>query len=461
MANRIDQVIGLIEKNREDFIEDLKEILRIPSVSADPARAGEVRRCAEWLADRLKRAGLEHATLHEIGGHPLVTADWLHAQGKPTVLIYGHYDVQPDDPVDLWETPPFEPTIRDGKIWARGATDDKGQLMMHVHALESYLAVHGSLPVNVKIMMEGEEEIATENLSAFVAANKDLLSADVIVVSDTGMFSKELPGITVGLRGLVYMQLDLTGPGHDLHSGSFGGGVENPANALAAIIASMKDEAGKVLIPGFYDDVVPLTDEERAEFARLPYDEERFLKETGAPKPFGEEGYTVLERMSARPTLDVNGIFGGFAGEGPKTVLPSKAGAKISMRLVPNQDPDRIARLFEEHVARVCPDTVRFEIRQFSGAYPFVTPLTDPSLQAAARALERAFGIKPVFIREGGSIPVVATLSENLGIPIVLMGFGLPSENAHAPNENFDLDNYHKGTLSSAYLMEELSLPGK
>lgn len=453
----MDDVIGYIEDNQEKFLAELIEILKIPSVSADPTKAGEVKRCAEFLKKRLVDIGLENARIFVTPGHPIVYADYLHAPGKPTVLVYGHYDVQPDEPVDLWETPPYDPQVRNGKLYARGATDDKGQVYCHINAVEAFLKVRGEIPINVKFIIEGEEEIASENLDAFIEDNTELLACDVVAVSDTSMPVKGVPGITYGLRGLTFMQVDLTGANSDLHSGSYGGAVQNPANAMAQIIATMKDDQGKILIEGFYDDVLDLGEAERAELAKVPYNEQQYKKELGLVELFGEAGYTTIERASSRPTLDVNGIWGGYQGEGAKTVLPAKAGAKISMRLVPNQNPNRIAELFTKHVNQHCPPGVTCRIKAFSGGQPFLTPLAEPVLKKAGAALEKGFGAKPVYLREGGSIPVVSTLASMLESPVLLLGFGLHNEKAHAPNENFDLENYRLGTRTVAYLFAELA----
>jgi acetylornithine deacetylase/succinyl-diaminopimelate desuccinylase-like protein len=450
-------VIGAIEANQAKLLETLGAFLRIPSVSADPPRAGEVKRAARFLADHFVAIGLENVRVHETKRHPIVYADWLHAPGKPTVLCYGHYDVQPEDPIELWETPPYEPTIKGRKLYARGSTDDKGQIFCHVGAIDAFFRTRGKLPVNVKFVIEGEEEIASENLDVFVAEQKKLLACDVVLVSDTSMPGKGMPAITYGLRGLVYMQIDLVGANTDLHSGTYGGAVQNPAVALASIITTMKDKNGRVLIQGFYDDVVRLDARERAELAKVPHNERTYMKELGIPATFGEKGYTTTERATARPTLDVNGIWGGYQGEGSKTVLPAKAGAKVSMRLVPNQKPKKIAALFAKHVKKVCPAGVKCTVRTFSGGMPFLTPLTEPTLKKAAVALEKGFGASPVFMREGGSIPVVSTLSTALRAPVLLLGFGLHTEKAHAPNEHFDLDNFRDGARSIAYLLDELA----
>jgi acetylornithine deacetylase/succinyl-diaminopimelate desuccinylase-like protein len=395
--------------------------------------------------------------LIETPGNPVVYGDWLHAAGAPTILFYGHYDVQPVDPLNLWDSPPFEATIRDGEIYARGSADDKGQVFMHFKAIEAHLKQNGRLPVNMKIILEGEEEVGSANLDDFVKGHKDDLKADVVVISDSPMFDRGIPSICYGLRGLVYFQIDLRGTKSDLHSGSFGGAVANPAYVLATVLAQMKDRGGRVKIPGFYDEVRPLRDEEREQWKRLPFNERRYAKELGAPKLFGESGYSTLERVWARPTFEVNGVLSGFTGEGAKTVIPAVAMAKVSMRLVPDQSPDKIAELFEAYVKKVTPKTVELKVTRMHGGKPWMTEFDNKYVQAAGRAIERGFGKAPVFNREGGSIPVVATFQEILGLPSVLFGVGLPDENAHAPNEKLDLNNFHGGIIASAFLYEEIA----
>jgi acetylornithine deacetylase/succinyl-diaminopimelate desuccinylase-like protein len=387
----------------------------------------------------------------------VVYGEWLEAASAPTILFYGHYDVQPVDPVNLWTSPPFEATIRDGEIYARGSADDKGQVFMHFKAVEAHMQEHGGLPVNMKFLIEGEEEVGSANLDNFINAHKDLLKADVVVISDSPMFDRGIPSICYGLRGLTYFQIDLRGSKSDLHSGSFGGAVANPAMVLAQVLAQMKDKGGRVKIPNFYDDVVPLREEERQEFARLPFKEKKYRQDLGAPKLFGESGYTTLERIWARPTFEVNGLLSGFTGEGAKTVLPAVAMAKVSMRLVPNQDPQKIGDLFEAYVKKVTPKTVELKVTRMHGGKPWMTAFDNPFVQAAGRAIEQGFGQRPVFNREGGSIPVVATFQEELGLPCVLFGVGLPDENAHAPDEKLDLGNFHNGIIASAYLYKEIS----
>ena len=452
----MNDVIDLININRDRYVDELREYLAIPSISALPEHAGDVRACAEWTAAHMKRVGLEHVRIIDTPGNPVVYADWLHAAGAPTILFYGHYDVQPVDPLELWESPPFEATVRAGEIYARGAADDKGQVFMHLKAVEAVLRGSGRLPVNIRFILEGEEEIGSVNLESFVRGHKDELAADVVVISDSPMFDRGVPSICYGLRGLTYLQVDLRGTDSDLHSGAFGGAVANPAFVLSQVLAQMKDRGGRVKIPGFYDDVRPLSDAERAEFARLPFNERRYRNDLGAPKLFGERGYTTLERLWGRPTFEVNGMLSGFTGDGAKTVIPAVAMAKVSMRLVPDQDPDKIAGLCEDYLRKVTPRTVELNITRMHGGRPWMTDFDNPFVQAAGRAIELGFGRRPVFNREGGSIPVVATFQEVLGLPSVLFGVGLPDENAHAPNEKLDLGNFHNGIIASAALYNEI-----
>ncbi|MEE8129084.1 MAG: dipeptidase [Vicinamibacterales bacterium] len=449
-------IIDFINSNRDRYVDELKTFLAIPSISALPQHRGDVRRCSEWTAEELRRIGLQNVRLIETPGYPVVYGDWLGAPGAPTILFYGHYDVQPVDPLDLWESPPFEAAVREGEIYARGAADDKGQIFMHFKAVEAVMKQVGRLPVNIKFILEGEEEVGSAHLDEFVRDHKDQLAADVVVISDSPMFDRGVPSICYGLRGLVYFQIDLRGTKTDLHSGSFGGAVANPAFVLAQLLAQMKDRGGRVKIPGFYDAVQPLTEEERAEFKRLPFHEKRYRQDLGAPKLFGERDYTTLERVWARPTFEVNGLLSGFTAEGAKTVIPAVAMAKVSMRLVPNQDPDQVALLFEAYLKKVTPKTVELKITRMHGGKPWMTDFDNRFVQAAGRAIERGFGQRPVFNREGGSIPVVSTFQEVLGLPSVLFGVGLPDENAHAPNEKLDLGNFHNGILASTFLYEEI-----
>ncbi len=453
----MNNVIDFINTHRDRYIDELKEYLAIPSISALPQHQQDMRRCAEWTAEHMRRIGMENVRLVETPGHPVVYGDWLHADGAPTILFYGHYDVQPVDPLDLWETPPFEATVRDGELYARGAVDDKGQVFMHFKAIEAHMKQNGRLPMNLKIILEGEEEVGSENLDNFIKEHKGELGADVVVISDSPMFDRGVPSICYGLRGLVYFQIDLRGSKSDLHSGSFGGAVANPAFVLCQVLAQMKDRGGRVKIPGFYDSVRPLRDEERAEFRKLPFNETRYRKELGAPRLFGESGYSTLERTWARPTFEINGLLSGFTGEGAKTVIPAVAMAKVSMRLVPDQEPDKIAELFEAYVKKVAPKTVELKVTRMHGGKPWMTDFDNRFVQAAGRAIEKGFGKTPVFNREGGSIPVVATFQEILGLPAVLFGVGLPDENSHAPNEKLDLANFHGGVIASAFLYDEVA----
>jgi acetylornithine deacetylase/succinyl-diaminopimelate desuccinylase-like protein len=450
-------VIDFIHTNRDRYITELKDFLAIPSISALPQHAADVGRCAEWTADAMRRVGLENVRLIDTPGHPVVYSDWLHAAGAPTILFYGHYDVQPVDPLDLWTSPPFQATVRDGEIYARGAADDKGQVFMHLKAIEAHLKNGGTLPVNIKLVIEGEEEVGSANLDNFIRANKSLLGADVVVISDSAMFDRGVPSICYSLRGLVYCQIDLRGTKSDLHSGVFGGAVVNPNMALAQILAQMKDRGGRIKVPTFYDDVRQLSDAEREAWKTLPFNEKKYRKDLGAPKLFGESGYTTLERVWARPTLEVNGLLGGFTGEGAKTVIPAVSMAKVSMRLVPDQDPDKIAKAFEDYVRKVAPKSVEVKVTRLHGAKPWLTAYDSPFVQAAGRAIEKGFGRPPVFCREGGSIPVVSTFQAELNLPSVLFGVGLPDENAHAPNEKLDLENFHNGVVASAILYAEIA----
>jgi acetylornithine deacetylase/succinyl-diaminopimelate desuccinylase-like protein len=457
MENTVNNVIDFINMNRDRYLDELKALLAIPSISALPEHSADVKRCAEWCADEMRRVGLQNVRLVDTPGNPVVYGDWLGAHGAPTILFYGHYDVQPVDPLNLWVSPPFEATIRDGEIYARGSADDKGQVFMHFKAVEAHLKQNGRLPVNMKFMIEGEEEVGSAHLDDFIRDHKADLQADVVVISDSGMFARGVPSICYGLRGLVYFQIDLRGSNTDLHSGSFGGAVANPAIVLSQMIAQLKDRGGRIKIPGFYDDVVPLREEERQAWATLPFNEKQYKKDFGVPKLFGESGYTTLERTWARPTIEVNGLLAGFTGEGAKTVLPAVAMAKISMRLVPNQDPVKIAELFETYVRSIAPKTVELKVTRMQGGKPWMTSFDHPFVKAAGRAIERGFGKPPVFTREGGSIPVVSTFQEELGLPAVLFGVGLPDENAHAPNEKLDLGNFHNGIIASAILYDEIA----
>jgi acetylornithine deacetylase/succinyl-diaminopimelate desuccinylase-like protein len=441
----------------DEQLQRLLALLRIPSISALPAHAPDVAAAAEWLAGELRRLGLDDVQVVATPLHPLVTARWHRRPGAPTAIVYCHYDVQPVDPVDQWETAPFEPFVRDGRIVGRGSADDKGQIVMHLAALEALLAVHGALPLNLTFVFEGEEEYGSESIMAWLRANREALRADLVVISDTGFFEGNIPALTVGLRGITYAQVDVYGAPVDLHSGQYGGVVENPVNALARIISALKGPDGRVRIPGFYEDVLPLPEAEQARLAALPFDEEAYRLGTGVRELVGETGFTTLERRGARPTLDVNGIWGGFQGEGAKTIIPAEAHAKVSCRLVANQDPDRIFALLRAHVAEIAPPGVRVEVRLIHGGRPILTPTDHPAILAAARALEAVYGQPPVFIREGGSIPVAAAFGEVLGLPVVLYGLTQPASNAHAPNEWLAVENFERGARAIVRLWQELA----
>ncbi len=441
------------EKHKERFEKELMELLRIPSISTDPAYRNEVRKAADHLKGRMEEAGVNKAEVMETNGHPVVYGERKVSRKAPTVLVYGHYDVQPPDPLDLWETDPFEPEVRDEKIYARGACDDKGQMYMHIKAFEAMVQTD-SLPCNVKFLIEGEEEIGSANLADFVENNKSLLKADVVLVSDTAMISNEVPSITTGIRGISYLEVELTGPNRDLHSGIYGGAVDNPANVLCRMIASLVDSDGRIAIPGFYDDVkVPGPDEKEA-FERLPFDLEAYKKDLGIREVAGEKGFTTLERGAVRPTLDVNGIWGGYTGEGAKTVIPSKAHAKISMRLVPDQRSDKITQLFSDHFREIAPNTVDVKIIEHHGGDPALTPVDSVGYKAASEAMATTFGVEPIPLRTGGSIPIVNLFDEKLSLRTILMGFGLDSDGIHSPNEKFGLFNYHKGIETIPYFHE-------
>jgi acetylornithine deacetylase/succinyl-diaminopimelate desuccinylase-like protein len=449
-------VSAWLATNRSAATAELFEFLRIPSVSARSEHKADVARAADWLATRLEAAGMTAEVLPTLG-HPIVVGEYRNAGPEaPTYLVYGHYDVQPVEPLELWHSPPFEPTIRDGRIYARGSVDDKGQLYLHVKALQAHLATNGSLPVNVVVLAEGEEEVGSEHLSAFVEQHAERLACDGVIISDSAMFAPGLPSILFSLRGLAYLQIDVEGPGSDLHSGSYGGAVVNPATTLARIIASFHDANHRVAVPGFYDNVVEWEDDVREQIRALPFREEGFREEAGSPALGGEKGYSTLERIWTRPTLEVNGLLSGYTGEGAKTVLPAKAMAKVSCRLVPDQSPDEIATLVTDHVRRMAPPEVTVAVTPLHHGRPWRATLEGPLFDAGRRALERAFGRAPVLTGEGGSIPVVGDFQRILGAPVLLMGFGLPGENAHAPDEWIAVENYEKGMLTAAYLWEEL-----
>lgn len=440
------------KENKNRFLDELLELLRIPSVSADSKFRDDVLRAAKYLQEKFKAAGVDTVEICETEGHPIVYAEKLVDPSLPTVLVYGHYDVQPADPYELWDSPPFEPVIKDEKIYARGACDDKGQMYMHIKAFESMMQT-GSLPCNAKFMIEGEEEVGSDNLETFVKENKEKLKSDVILISDTSIISNSTPSITVGLRGLSYIQVEVTGPNRDLHSGVYGGAVANPINVLSRIIADMQDENGRITIPGFYDDVEDLSAAEREAMAKRPFTLEEYKRDLDIDDVKGEKGYSTIERVGIRPSLDVNGIWGGYTGEGAKTVLPSKAYAKISTRLVPNQDPDKITALLKDYLQKVAPDYVKIKVEPHHGGDPAVISTDSVGYQAAARAFREAWGKEPVPTREGGSIPIVALFKHELQVEPILMGFGLDSDAIHSPNEHYGLFNYFKGieTISMFY----------
>ena len=449
-------LLDFIAAETPRFRDELFDFLRIPSVSARSEHNADVAYAADWLRSQMERCGLE-ASIHPTAGHPVVLGEWRKAgPDARTILVYGHYDVQPAEPLELWDSPPFEPTLRDGKIFARGSVDDKGQLYLHLKAIEAHLAVHGALPVNVIVLAEGEEEVGSEHLAPFVETHAERLACDGVVISDSAMFAEGLPSILSSLRGLAYFQIDVVGPSSDLHSGSYGGAVVNPAMALARILATLHDAEGRIAIAGFYDDVRAWEAKVREQMRALPFDDGAFRKETGASALGGEAGYSTLERIWTRPTCEVNGLLSGYTGEGAKTVLPSKAMAKVSCRLVPDQDPDTVERLLKAHIALVQPAGVSVTVTALHGGKPWRGELAGPLFEAGSAALAQAFGRAPVIVGEGGSIPVVHDFARVLGAPVLLMGFGLPGENAHAPNEWMSDENYTKGIRAAALLWEEL-----
>jgi len=452
-----DAVEAYLDANQEARLESFLEFLRIPSVSTEPAHAADCRRAADWLADRLSAIGMDHVEASETGGHPIVYADWLGAEGAPTVVTYGHYDVQPADPLGEWTSPPFEPAVVGSRVLARGASDDKSNITIFMQAVEALLASRGRLPINLRFVFEGEEESSSLHLEPWLVANRDRLGGDVAIVSDVGFFEGNLPALTIGLRGLMYAQIDVVGPFQDVHSGVYGGAIANPVNALASIIAALKGPDGRIRIPGYYDEVVPLTEADRAAYAALPFDEDLFQAALGVPELVGEAGYSTLERKSGRPTLDVNGIWGGYQGEGSKTIIPGRAGAKVSCRLVPDQEPKAIFERLRAYVEEIAPPGVRAVVSYLGGGLPVRTSIDHPAVQAAARSLEATFGRAPLFIREGGSIPFVATFEEVLGLPVVLMGFMPPDGNFHAPNEWMDLANFEAGIRTVVRYFDELA----
>jgi acetylornithine deacetylase/succinyl-diaminopimelate desuccinylase-like protein len=449
-----DRVLAYLADHQPRHLDQLCEWLRIPSISSEQAHRQDTARAADFVVDELRSLGLSVEVI-DLGGHPLVYAEGEQRPDRRTLLFYGHYDVQPVDPLELWDSPPFEPVIKDGKIYARGASDDKGQLYCHIKALEAYVKLGLDLPVNVKFIIEGEEECGGHSIYEFTEKNPDKLACDAVIISDTTLYNAETPAVCYSLKGLCYMEIRLTGPAMDLHSGSYGGVVQNPGNALATIIAGLKDSEGRCLVPGFYDDVLDLDQEERDAFASLGYTDEILKQETGAPAAYGEAGYTTLERMWARPTCDVNGIACGYGGDGAKTIVPSKAMAKVSMRLVPNQDADKIAAAFAAHVKSICPEGVTCEVENLHNAAAVLVPRDSDLMQAGMRALEAGFGARPVFVREGGSIPIVGTFQSCLKSPVLLLGLGLSTDNIHSPNESFHVANFTNGCRTSAVLLEE------
>jgi acetylornithine deacetylase/succinyl-diaminopimelate desuccinylase-like protein len=449
-----EKILGYLDSHRDEHVDQLVEFLKIPSISSQSDHDQDTRRAASFVADELKELGLA-VEIIDLGGHPLIYAETEIRPDRKTLLFYGHYDVQPVDPLDLWDTPPFEPRIENGIIYARGACDDKGQVYTHIKAVEAYIRQGIELPVNVKFIIEGEEEAGGESIYRYTEQNAEKMACDAIIVSDTALYNETTPGICYSLKGLAYMEIQVTGPAMDLHSGSYGGTVQNPGNALAEIVAKLKDEEGRCLVPGFYDDVLELDQEERDGFAELGYTDEILCKETGASAAFGEKGFTTLERMWARPTCDVNGLLSGYGGEGAKTIIPGGAMAKVSMRLVPNQEPEKIAKAFTDYVLSIAPAGVKVEVIDHHGANPVLVPRKSDMMKAGMSALEQGFGAKPVFIREGGSIPIVGTFQKCLKTPVLLLGYGLSTDNIHSPNEKFHLDNFWRGARTSAILMEE------
>ena len=447
---------AFVRENQDRFLDELKTFLTIPSISTLPEHRGDIGRAARFVAGNLSAAGMENVEIIPTAGHPLVYADWMRAPGKPTVLCYGHYDVQPPDPLEQWVTPPFEPTVRDGNIYARGSADDKGQMYMHIKAVETLRAVNGRLPVNVKFLIEGEEEVGGESIAQYVAANPDKLKADVALVSDTALYAEGVPTLCIGLRGLIYMEVEASGPMRDLHSGLYGGAAPNAVFGLIELLAKTKSAAGAIRIPGMYDDVEPPAAAEKESWQRLPFREKDFLKkEVGSKRLTGESKYSVLERIWARPTLEVHGIAGGFTAAGSKTVIPAKATAKVSIRLVPRQDPEKIIAAFRKFVEKNTPKGIRTEVRVLNAAPAVMVNPDHPAIQIAAKAFSDILEKPTVFIRSGGSIPIVGDFATHLQIPTVLMGFGLPDDGLHSPNEKYKLDNYYKGIMTVAHFMDE------
>ena len=447
---------AFVDSQKDRLLDELKEFLRIPSISTLPEHVPDVRRAAEFVASSLKKAGLENVEIISTAGHPLVYADWLHAPGKPTVLCYGHYDVQPADPLELWKTPPFEPTVKDGNLFARGSADDKGQMYMHIKAVEALRAVNGTLPLNLKFLIEGEEEVGGESVAKFVAENPEKLKSDVALVSDTALYAEGIPTLCIGLRGLIYTEIEARGPARDLHSGLYGGAAPNAVFGLVELLAKMKNADGVIQIPGMYDDVEPPTPEEKKSWESLPFDERDFLKrEVGSTRLTGEPGYSVLERVWARPTLEVHGIAGGFTAAGAKTVIPATATAKVSMRLAPKQNPDKVIAAYKKFVSDNTPAGIQTEVRVLSAGPAIMVNPDHPAIRIAARCFSEILGAPTVFTRSGGSIPIVGDFKTHLGIPSILMGFGLPDDGLHSPNEKYRIANYYAGIMTIAHFFEQ------
>ncbi|MCR8641881.1 dipeptidase [Paenibacillus sp. N1-5-1-14] len=453
----MDAILSYFKEHESRFLEELKQYLRIPSVSALSAHQSDMHACAKWTADSLRAAGMENVEVIETAGHPIVYADWLHAEGKPTILVYGHYDVQPAEPLDLWKSEPFEPEIRDGKIYARGATDDKGQLFIHAKVVEAWLHTYGKLPVNVKFCIEGEEEITSPNLPAFLEANKEKLSCDIVLISDGPMIADGQPSIEYGLRGVAGLEIHVQAANGDLHSGLFGGGVPNAIHALTDLLSSLHSADGSIAVEGFYEGIEPLSDEERHNFSMQPVDENQVKESLGLKALYGEEGYSFVERTTARPTLEITSVTGGFQGEGIKPIVPCQASAKIACRLVPPQKPDDILDKVERHIHEHCPTGVTVSVKKVLRGNPYMTPIDHPAVRAASDAYEKAYGKPAIYVRGGGSIPIVESFSRLLEASVVLMGFGLPGENLHAPNENFDLGNFAKGLETTSYYLQNVA----
>lgn len=450
------KILSFVDSSKQNYLDELKTFLAIPSVSSQKDWDNDTRRCAEWVRDQMLKIGLSKSQIFETKGHPIVYGELITDSKKPTILFYGHYDVQPVDPLNLWTTPPFEADVRNGNLYARGSVDDKGQVFAHFKAIEAILKHEKELPVNIKMLIEGEEEVGSANLENFVKENKKMLKADLVLISDSAMYAKGIPSICYGLRGLAYMEIEVVGPNRDLHSGSFGGAVHNPIQALSEIISSLHDENGKVTIPGFYNDVQKITSKERKAFSKLPFSDKKYMKDLGIAKLYGEKGFSTNERTWVRPTLECNGIWGGYTGEGAKTVLPSKATAKISMRLVPNQTSKKMEKLFSNHIKKIAPKSIQVSVKALHGGEAVVTPLKSPGVKAAVSALQKAFGKSPLFQREGGSIPIVVQFKHLLGLDTVLLGFGLPDENAHSPDEHINLDNFFGGIRTAIYFYYDL-----